>query len=60
MLRGVFISGEKKEKDLTQRKRRGDAEGAQKRGGRREEGRKEKSAWEGEDLEIAFAGDDYG
>jgi hypothetical protein len=30
-LRGVFIFGEKEEKDLTQRKRRGDAEVAEKR-----------------------------
>jgi hypothetical protein len=49
IFRGFFIFGEKKGKDLTQRKRRGDAEGAEKRGGRREGGRKEKSAGERED-----------
>ena len=52
MLRGVFISGEKKEKDLTQRKRRGDAEGAEKRGGRREEGRKESQRGRGKTRRL--------
>jgi hypothetical protein len=46
MLRGFFVFGKRKEKDLTQRKRRGDAEYAEKR---REEKRREESAREGED-----------
>jgi len=39
MVRGFFIFGKKKEKDLTQRKRGGDTENAQKRGKRSQRGR---------------------
>ena len=45
--------GKKKDKDLTQRKRRGDAEGTEKSG-------REESTGEREDEEIAFAGNDDG
>ena len=45
--------GKKKDKDLTQRKRRGDAEGTEKSG-------REESTGEREDEEIAFAGNDHG